>query len=255
MKVLPTPVMETQDRVSIRHLWRRARLGVIGIILNQWCSSVIFSFGAVYASRQGFSVAEIAGFMTAIMGGAMVMQWPLGRISDIVDRRWVLGIGSIIGAAMAVVAGWQEQAGPWLLVSAFLFGGFCLSQYSIVVASIQDHLKPSEIVPASGTIVLVCGLVAISGPPSIALAVELGGNQMFFTLLALALLAMASITIWRARHIPPLPAHFKAHITLQSPVNPVGSVLHPEEKDTAQPGAAPGDNGESRVATPLTGQQ
>lgn len=230
MKVLPTPVMETSTRVSLGHLWKRARLGVTCLVINQWCSSVIFSFGAVYAARLGMSVSDIALFMAAIMGGAMVIQWPLGRLSDRIDRRWVLGVGSMIGAATAVFASRQGAADPLFLVAAFLFGGFSLSQYSIVVASIHDHLKPAEIVPASGTIILISGVVAISGPPSIALVVDLAGIESFFPLLALALLTMASIAIWRARNIPPLPERYKTSTTLQSPVAPVGTLLHADEK-------------------------
>ncbi len=232
MTVLPTPIMEVHDRVSIRHLWHRAPLGVIGIFFNQWCSSVVFSFGAVYAARRGMSVAEIAAFMTAIMGGAMVMQWPLGKLSDLMDRRWVLGIGGIAGAVTAGWAGLQVGQGPLLLVAAFLFGGFCLSQYSIVVALIHDHLRPSEIVPASGTVVMVSGLVAISGPPSMALAVDLFGVNSFFVLLAAMLTLMAAINIWRARHIPPLPGRYKTQSTLQSAISPVGTVLQADDKIT-----------------------
>ena len=230
MTVLPAPGIETHERVSLGHLWRSAKLGVICIVFNQWCSSVVFSFGAVYAARLGMSVAEIAVFMSAVLGGALVLQWPLGRLSDVMDRRWVLCLGALAAAGMAAVAARQDAASPWLLVSAFLFGGFCLSQYSIVVAMIHDHLRPSEIVPASGTIVLVTGLVAISGPPSMALAMEVFGESVFFIVLALMLVAMASINFWRARHIPPLPSHYKTHTTLQSPVAPVGTVLHADEK-------------------------
>ena len=228
--VLPAPTMDVHDRVSIHHLWHRAPLGVIGIVLNQWCSSVVFSFGAVYAARQGMSVAEIAGFMTAIMGGAMVMQWPLGRLSDLVDRRWVLGVGGIAGAVTAAWAGLQPGHGPLLLLAAFLFGGFCLSQYSIVVALIHDHLRPTEIVPASGTIVMVSGLVAISGPPSMALAMNMFGTSIFFVMLAVMLTIMAIINIWRARYIPPLPGRYKTQSTLQSAVAPVGTVLQADDK-------------------------
>jgi len=231
MTVLPTPTMEAQELVSITHLWQRAKLGVIGMVLNQWCSSVVFSFGAVYAARLGMSVAEIARFMAAILTGALVLQWPLGRLSDMMDRRWVLGIGGLAGAGTAVWAGLQGIEGSWLLLSVFLFGGFCLSQYSIVVAMIHDHLRPAEIVPASGTIVLVSGLSAICGPPSMALAVDLLGIHAFFPVLAGMLLLMAAINIWRARHIPTLSERFKTHTTLQSPVAAlVGSVLQADEK-------------------------
>jgi MFS family permease len=156
MTVLPTPTLEETERVSIAHLWRRAPMGVIGIVLVQWCTSVVFGMGAVYGARLGLDVGEVALFMGSIMGGGMILQWPLGRISDLVDRRWVMGIASLCAVAAALMASEEQVAGNRLYLYAFLFGGFCLSQYSLVVALIHDHLRPAEIIPASGTIVCCC---------------------------------------------------------------------------------------------------
>ena len=142
MTVLPSPVPEDSERVSVSHLWKRAPMGVIGIILVQWCTAVVFGMGAVYAAKMGMSFSEVARFMGAIMGGAMVMQWPLGKLSDLIDRRWVMGIASLFAVAAAIGAAGEEAPGRDLYLYAFLFGGFCLSQYSLVVALTHDHLRP-----------------------------------------------------------------------------------------------------------------
>jgi MFS family permease len=233
MTVLPTPTLEETERVSIAHLWRRAPMGVIGIVLVQWCTSVVFGMGAVYAARLGLDVSEVALFMGAIMGGGMILQWPLGRLSDLVDRRWVMGFASLFAVAAAVMAGEELVAGNRLYLYAFLFGGFCLSQYSLVVALIQDHLRPAEIIPASGTIVLLSGLVSVFGPLMVALGMRVFGLNSFFQMLAVALFLMAIISIWRALFVPALPPEYKTHSTIQVPAIAVGSVLHPEEKEVA----------------------
>jgi MFS family permease len=231
MSVLPTPELEETERVSIAHLWRRAPMGVIGIVLVQWSTSVVFGMGAVYGARLGLNVGEIALFMGSIMGGGMILQWPLGRISDLVDRRWVMGVASLCAVAAAVMASDELVAGNRLYLFAFLFGGFCLSQYSLVVALIQDHLRPAEIIPASGTIVLLSGLVSVCGPLMVALGMQVFGLDSFFLMLAVALFLMAVISIWRALFVPALPPEYKTHSTIQVPAIAVGSVLHPEEKE------------------------
>ena len=233
MTVLPTPDLEESERVSVAHLWRRAPMGVIGIVLVQWCSSVVFGIGAVYAAKLGMTVAEVANFMAAIMAGGMFLQWPLGRLSDHIDRRWVMGVASILAAITAVFAS-QESGASWLLYTlAFLFGGFALSLYSLVVALTNDHLRPAEIVPASGTIVLVGGVTSITGPISASLLIERFGLQAFFLMLAVCLLLMAAISIWRAIYIPALPPEYKTQSTLQAAPAPVGTVLHAEEEEPA----------------------
>jgi MFS family permease len=231
MTVIATPAPEIAERVSIAHLWRRAPMGVIGIVLVQWCVSIVFGMGAVYAAKLGMNVSEVAIFMGSMMGGAMLLQWPLGQISDRVDRRWVIGFSAIVSVVFAVLASREQQAGPWLYVCSFIFGGFCLSQYSLVVALIHDHLKPSEMVPASGTIVMICGLVAILGPIMVAFAMEIWGLASYFLMLAGALAILAVTAIWRVLTIPALPAEYKIHSVIQAPVTPVGSVLLAEEKE------------------------
>jgi MFS family permease len=231
MTVLPTPPLEETERVSVAHLWRRAPMGVIGIVLVQWCTSVVFGMGAVYGAKMGMSVQEVSWFMGSLMAGGMVLQWPLGKLSDHIDRRWVMGVASICAVVAALFAGEQTQAGWWLYGYAFLFGGFCLSQYSLVVALTHDHLRPAEIIPASGTIVMLSGWVSITGPLMVAYGLGSFGLQSFFPMMAGVLLLMAVISIWRVIFVPALPPEYKTNSTLQAAATPVGSVLHPEEKE------------------------
>jgi MFS family permease len=236
LTVVTAPPIEQTDRVSIAHIWRRAPMGVMGIILNQWTASVIFGMGAVYATKLGFTVAEVAYFMASIMAGGMVVQWPLGKLSDMVDRRWVLGISSIVAVIAAVFASFETEASARLYVLSFVFGGFCLSMYSVVSALTNDHLHPEEIVPASGTMVLLSGMTSITGPITVAFWMKVFGLQSFFLLMAFALALLAIISIWRVLTIPALPQRYKTQSTLQVAINPVGTVLHAEEEEAEAEG-------------------
>ncbi|HIK80658.1 MAG TPA: MFS transporter, partial [Porticoccaceae bacterium] len=69
LSIVPTPPIEETERVSMSHLWYRTRVGVIAIIVSQWVSSMLFGMGAVYATRLGFTVAEVANFMGSMMAG------------------------------------------------------------------------------------------------------------------------------------------------------------------------------------------
>ena len=80
----------------MRHLWYRTPMGVTGIVLSQWVSSILFGMGAVYATKLGFTVYEVANFMGAMMAGGMILQYPIGKLSDMIDRRWVMGCRLLI---------------------------------------------------------------------------------------------------------------------------------------------------------------
>ena len=106
-----------------------------------------------------------------------------------------------------------------------------------MVALIHDHLRPAEITPASGTIVLLSGIVCVTGPLTVSFVQATFGLESFFLLMAGLLFIMAAISIWRVLTIPALPAEYKTTTTMQAPVAAVGSVLHPEEKEVAAPPA------------------
>lgn len=230
LSVVTTPPIEETERVTISHLWYRTRVGVIAIIVSQWVSSILFSMGAVYVTKLDFSVSQVANFMGAMMAGGMILQWPLGKLSDTIDRRWVIGFSSLLGVVIALMMSFMNEASNWLYGLVFLFGGCSLSLYSIVVAFTNDHLRPAEIVPASGTIILISGLTSISGPLTAVFWLKIFGLESFFILIAASLLGMGIISIWRVLTIPALPAEYKVQSTLQAAPAPVGTILHAEEE-------------------------
>lgn len=230
LSVVAAPTIEETERVSMAQLWYRTPMGVMGIVLSQWVSSIVFSIGAVYATKLGMSVYEVANFMGALMAGGMILQWPLGKISDHIDRRWVIGLSSLVAAAIAILISFETGASLRLYLLGFVFGGFSLSMYSVVVALTNDHLRPHEIVPASGTIILIAGITSVTGPIT-AVAWQQGlGEQSLFLLLAASLLILAAISIWRVLTIPALPAEYKTQSTLQAAAIQVGTILHAEEE-------------------------
>ena len=230
LSVVQTPPIEETERVSISHLWYRTRVGVIAIIVSQWVSSILFSMGAVYVTKLGFTVYQVANFMGAMMAGGMFLQWPLGKLSDTIDRRWVIGFASVSAVFLAIVISFINEASVWLYGLIFLFGGCSLSLYSIVVAFTNDHLRPAEIVPASGTIILISGLTSITGPITAVFWLQIFGLKSFFLLIAVSLLGMGVVSIWRVLTIPALPAEYKVQSTLQAAAAPVGTLLHAEEE-------------------------
>jgi len=230
LSAVTAPALEEIERVSMAQLWYRTPMGVTGIILSQWVSSIIFSIGAVYVSKLGMSVYEVANFMGALMAGGMILQWPLGKISDHIDRRWVIGLSSLVAAAIAILISFETVASAKFYLLAFVFGGFSLSMYSVVVALTNDHLRPHEIVPASGTVILIAGITSVTGPITAVVWQQSLGEQSLFLLLATSLLLLAAISIWRVLTIPALPAEYKTQSTLQAAAIQVGTILHAEEE-------------------------
>jgi MFS family permease len=179
----PTPAARPPHPVPLWRLYRVSPLGTVGTFAAGITNGTVFGMGAVYAQRVGLSVAEISLFMAGLIGGGAILQWPLGKLSDHVDRRLVILVTTFAAAAVAagVVSGWSD---PWLLVLVTLFGGLGLAIHSLCLAYTNDYLAPEEMVAGSSGLVLVLGAGFVLGPPVAGGLMSLAGPAGFFGWLA-----------------------------------------------------------------------
>ena len=219
------PSIEEGDRITIKLLWKRTRIGVFAIALSQWVASIVFSMGAVYAIKIGFNQNQTAYFMGCLMMGGMFLQWPLGKLSDKFDRRWIIGLSSIFGAFCSILILFCDKPNLFFYLSTFLFGGFSLSLYSIIVAFTNDHLRPNEITSASGTIILIGGLASMIGPLTSVLWFTKFGAETLFLMFTYSLFLVGIISIFRVLTIPALPRRYKVDSTIQVAPTPIGTIL------------------------------
>jgi MFS family permease len=158
----------------------------------------VFGMGAVYARQAGLSIAEVSLFMGALIAGAALLQWPIGKTSDVIDRRKVITVTTFAAAGVAIVAdlsaAWSDV---WLLLMAAAFGGLSLTIHSLCLAYTNDYLDPGEMVAASSGLVLVLGVGSIVGPMSVGWIMDLAGPGGFFWWLAAVHAAIGLFAIWR----------------------------------------------------------
>jgi MFS family permease len=159
------PGIVTASRIGPRKLYAISPLGVVGVLVIGACFSAFLGMGPTFAQSIGLNKAGISAFMGITLIGALVLQWPLGYLSDRIDRRWVI-LGLCSGAAFVGVAlVWSIEQPLWfLLVLSFLFGGLCIPAYSICVAEANDRIGEEDLVAAASSMILVYGAGSIAGP-------------------------------------------------------------------------------------------
>lgn len=193
------PVPEiAQERPSIRRLWRISPFGAVATTCAGATIGMFFGLAPVFAQRIGFGPSEIAYFMAATTLGGLVLQFPLGALSDRIDRRWVaLGVAL---AAMLVMA-WLSLVEvpaylPGLAIAAAV-GGLLLPTQSIVIAHINDRAPPEALLAASGGIVLMQGVGAAAGPFLGGAAMDSLGPRGFLLGLAVVQAAIIAFALVR----------------------------------------------------------
>jgi MFS family permease len=237
----PTPAFEAPSRVGVRQLYRVSPTGVVGYFGTMLASGAYFGMGAVYGRAIGLSVRDISLFMSLIMLGGMLLQWPIGRLSDAWDRRQVLTGVTFLAALFALLAGLAAgRSLVALFALAALFGGTNLPLYSLCVAYVNDYLERDQIVPASGTLVLIGGVGAAFGPITAAVAMRSFGPAGFFWWLATVHAAIGAFALYRMTRRRALPrAEQGSYVAVAPHPTPVGSALYAEEaSEEARAGAA-----------------
>lgn len=208
----PAPKFSAQTALNLRKLYGISPLGVVGALATGMAGGVLFGFGPVYAESSGLSVAQISFFMTAILLGCTLLQWPIGHLSDILDRRLVITVVSFLSAAVAVAAvSISSMSMLTLLLLMAVFGGLSIPLYSLCIAHANDYLEPDQMVAASSGLVLASGVGAILGPITASLSMLLLGQHGFFWWLALIHAALAVFAVYRMAKRRAKPVREQSH--------------------------------------------
>ncbi|SMX28835.1 putative MFS-type transporter YcaD [Pelagimonas phthalicica] len=197
LSISPTPAFEATKPMTLRELYGFSPLGMVGMFLLGGVFSAQFGMAAVYATEVGLSLGQISMFIAAFYVGALVLQYPLGWLSDRMDRRMLIFAGAGCGAAGAGAAMVLGGNFVILLVAAFIIGGFSNPLYSLLIAHANDYLEPADMASASAGLLFVNGLGAIAGPLVIGWVMAMVGPPGFFLLILLLLAALASYALYR----------------------------------------------------------
>ena len=192
LSVTPTPAFETTKPMSIKELFSTSPLGCVGMFLLGGIFSAQFGMAPVFGTSADLSLPQISIFVAAFYIGAMIFQFPVGWLSDRMDRRILIIVTSAIGFIAAISAIFGENIFIILLGSAFFIGGMSNPLYSLLIAYTNDFLEPDDMASASGGLLFLNGLGAISGPLFIGYLMTEIGPRGFFVILA-ALLGSLSV--------------------------------------------------------------
>ena len=164
LSISPTPAFATTKPMSLREILRVSPLGCVGMFLLGGVFAAQFGMAAVYGAEVGLSVGEISAFVASFYVGALLVQYPLGWLSDRMDRRLLILVASAICGAGAVIGMFMGHIFPMLLVAAFLVGGLSNPLYSLLIAYTNDFLEHDDMAAAAGGMVFINGLGAVAGP-------------------------------------------------------------------------------------------
>ena len=199
--VVPSPPEHATLRLD--RLYETAPIGVVGCLAVGMANSAFWSLGPVFAELRFASVTGVAIFMSVVVAG----QWPLGWLSDRIDRRYVIALGCVAAAAAALALAHVAGSSPSMLLAAsFVFGVTALPIYSLCIAHANDCGASEDFVEISSGLLLVFGAGAIVGPFAASIIMSMTGPAGLFVFTAPIHIALAGFAVWRMIRRAPVPA-------------------------------------------------
>lgn len=197
LSVSPAPVYETAKPMTLRQLFNVSPLGFVGSFVIGAVFAALFGMSSVYGTERGFSLGEIATFISAIYFGGMILQWPIGWISDRMDRRLLIVIVTAVGAAACGAAIVAEGSVYALYAMAFLIGGMVNPLYALLIAHANDYLEHSDMAAASAGLVFIGGVGAIGGPVIVGQMMGALGPWAFFLYVMILMSIISAYGLYR----------------------------------------------------------
>ena len=231
LSISPTPAFESTKPKSLKQIMEISPLGCVGMLLLGSVFSAQFGMSAVYGAEAGLSVPQISIFVGTFYVGAMMLQYPLGWLSDRMDRRRLILIVAALGGAASLLGMMMGHHFAALLVSAFVIGGTTNPLYSLLIAHTNDFLDYEDMAGASGALVFINGLGAIAGPLVLGWLMGEGvfGPSGFFLLLVVLLFALAAYALYRSTQRGAVPPDYTGTITAMPPTSTAVAVEFAQE--------------------------
>ncbi len=239
----PQPLKKT--RFDIGRLYALSPVAAVACFLVGMVNGAFGTLGPVYAQRIGLPIHQIA-FLTAgaLLGGSLI-QFPLGRLSDRMDRRRVLvavGIGAVaVGAAILSL----RPRDPALITGLIVcYGAMIYPMYALSVAHANDFAGADEFVKTASGLLLLYGFGTMVGPLVAAFAMQYWIPEGLFAFTVSVHVLVVGYTLFRmTRRAPPSVGTRETFHGLPLPktVTPESAVLDPRASEDP-PAAATADS-------------
>lgn len=227
----PAPTFASVKRMSFAQLFRTSPLGCAGMLLTGGVFAAMFGMASVYGAMSAMTIGQIAIFVAAMYVGGLVLQYPVGWLSDRADRRVLILWMATAGAVVMAVAAAIPLPFPLEVLVAGLLGGIINPLYSLLIAHTNDFLSKEDMPGASAGLIFLNGFGAIFGPLLAGWLMGVIGPKGYFLIIGGFFAALAGYAAYRmTRRMAPAQTNTYAGLTPTASALAVDAVLQEEPR-------------------------
>jgi len=247
----PSPLPAPLD---IKFFASRVPLSLTVLFVAGNLSGAFYGLAPVYAAKFGLSTSEVAYFVAAGVTAGLLSQWPIGWLSDRVNRPQLIRVlAFLLMLFAAVLWGWISLPFWAMLILSAIMGVLQFTLYPLGAAFANDHVEHERRVGLSAVLLITYGLGACLGPLIAGALMTAAGPGMYFVFIS----GCAALLVWQVRptrvtgdhqveeapvQFVPMPdslqsspvavASLDPRVDLDTDISMEG-IVHPQDADTA----------------------
>ncbi len=239
------PTFKKIEPMSLQEVYISSPFGMVSSFFYGTIQSALFTLLAVYAVGMNFSIFQISlvTFLLAISGA--ISQWPIGKLSDIYDRRKVIISVSFAAAFFALCAifasgtmyydGVLGSSKLWFYIFLILFSFCSLPMFSLILAHTNDFIPKEKFVAAGASLQFTFGMGAMGGPFLCSIFMNLTNLNGFFVFLMFFHILIGIYGIYRSRVRPVVENPDSQFVAMPQSITPAGIELNPSTEPIEEP--------------------
>ena len=198
------PLLLESSITNIFQILRKAPLGPIGCFVSGMIMSSFYALAPIFGKEINLSVLQISEIMGFTILGGLALQWPIGHLSDIFNRRKVL-LGVCFILMLLSYALFYSHQFPYyvLLILMILFGGVSFTIYPLCITYTCDYFSEKNIVGISCALLIIYGVGCVVGPLISPIFMGIVGPSGLFLYVSLLCATYIIIGMWRALYNKP----------------------------------------------------
>ncbi len=199
------PLLLESSITNIFQILKKAPLGPIGCFISGMIMSSFYGLAPIFGKEINLSVLQISQVMGLTILGGLVLQWPIGHLSDIFNRRKVIIGVCLVLMALTYGLFLSPHYPYWLLLLLMVFfGGISFTLYPLAITYTCDHFSDKKIIGITCALMVIYGTGCIIGPLISPLFMARFGPSALFLYIALLCALFVIICFWRVLHSKPL---------------------------------------------------
>jgi len=196
-RLKPPPAPEAAS-LAIGLAWRVSPVGLTGMLAAGGLSMLVTGFAPIHATAIGYTQDQVATLLIAMPLGTLLLQIPLGWISDRTDRRYVLIAATVIVAVAGLIAVNAAGATLGVMIAIYMiWSGASDSVYSLANAHANDRAAKNDLVALSSSMLFTWSVAGFIAPGVGTVLIGLYGTQSFMYLVIGIAVVYAAFVTWR----------------------------------------------------------